>query len=329
MDAEGFLERERRWMEGIFAASRPEDLSCLFHDTYGSKKFNPDDFFPMVMNERVAWPEFMAMARTALFKSAGATVNKLGAAVDASNGINRKFTSGGGGGGGGGGDKGTVTVGSASMSPKYGAGAGSAPIATAAEVSRGGGGGAGGGTGSSGSSKEKQDGDNATQRQKQHHQDGEELRRQDSSHASPRRTKPLGTLSATAGGNNRSSSNALALTGEEHFASNEAAITVVPLAFGVTARGKTTPGPDARNLFRFELPSPGPVITVVLDSIDGDPEMFVSRRRVPRGARGSGAATATAAAATNVTSVVDSGDWTNSSTYGTLRVMKIFPHDPK
>lgn len=26
LDAEGLLERERRWMEGIFAASRPDDL---------------------------------------------------------------------------------------------------------------------------------------------------------------------------------------------------------------------------------------------------------------------------------------------------------------
>lgn len=28
LEAEGFLERERRWMEGIFAASRPDDLRC-------------------------------------------------------------------------------------------------------------------------------------------------------------------------------------------------------------------------------------------------------------------------------------------------------------
>lgn len=28
LDAEGFLERERRWMEAIFAASRPDDLRC-------------------------------------------------------------------------------------------------------------------------------------------------------------------------------------------------------------------------------------------------------------------------------------------------------------
>ena len=293
-------------MEGIFAASRPEDLSCLFHDTYGSKKFNPDDFFPMVMNERVAWPEFMAMARAALFKTAGATVNKIGAAADASNGINRNSTSG-------------------------GVGAGSAPIATAAGASRGGGGGgAGGGTGSSASSgKEKQESDIVTHRQKHHHQDGEELRRQDSSHASPRREKPSRTSSATAGGNSRSNGNAVAPSGEEHFPSNEAEIVVVPLAFGVTVRGKTTPGPDARSLFRFELPSPGPVITVVLDGIDGDPELFISRRRVSRGARVSGAATAMPTAAANVTSVVDSSDWTSSSTYGTLRVMKIFPHDPK
>lgn len=26
LDAEGLLERERRWMEAIFAASRPDDL---------------------------------------------------------------------------------------------------------------------------------------------------------------------------------------------------------------------------------------------------------------------------------------------------------------
>lgn len=281
MDAEGFLERERRWMEGIFAASRPEDLSCLFHDTYGSKKFDPDDFFPMVMNERVAWPEFMAMARAALFKTAGATVNKLGAEVDASNGTSRKFTSGGGVGGGGGG--------------------------------------AGGGTGSSSSSKEKKEGNNAKQRQK-HDQDGEELRRQGSSRAKPSAT--------AAGGSSSSSSNVLAHTREENISGNEGAVIVVPLAFGVTLRGKTTPGPEARTLYRFELPSPGPVITVVLDGIDGDPELFVSRGRVSRGARGSGAATAAAGAA-NVTPVVDNGDWTSSSTYGTLRVMKIFPHDPK
>ncbi len=28
LDAEGLLERERRWMEAIFAASRPDDLRC-------------------------------------------------------------------------------------------------------------------------------------------------------------------------------------------------------------------------------------------------------------------------------------------------------------
>ncbi|CAM9167030.1 unnamed protein product, partial [Laminaria digitata] len=299
LDAEGFLERERRWMEGIFAASRPEDISCLFHDTDGSRKFNPDEFFPMVMNERVAWPEFMAMARAALFKTAGggATANKIaGAAVDVSSGTNRKFTT------GGGGDRGVVnTVGTASVNnPKYGVDAASAPVATAAGV----GGGSGGA--SSSSSKAKKENKDAL---RQKRRDGEELRRQDCHTSSPRaNNKALGKFSATATATAGSSSNALALTGDDLSSTNDAAISIVPLAFGVTLRGKTLPGPDARSLFCFDLPSPGPVITIVLDGIDGDPEMFVSRGRVPRGARG--------------------GHWTSSSTYGTLRVMKIFPHDP-
>lgn len=39
----------------------------LFRD-----RFSPEDFFPMVLNERVAWPKFMEMARDALFDQTAA-----------------------------------------------------------------------------------------------------------------------------------------------------------------------------------------------------------------------------------------------------------------
>lgn len=291
MDAEGFLDRERRWMEGIFAASRPEDLSCLFHDTYGSKGFDPDDFFPMVMHERVAWPEYMAMARAALFKTAAsvtATVNSM-LGVGVVDGSSVKET--------------------------------------------------------------QDDNSNDTQRQKKRHDNnntsdtqrhvGEEKLRQQDSLMSPRaqnsgnssptagvvstRGNPIsGIRPATAG----SSSSTGLPTAESNALPEAAAVTIVPIAFGITVRGKTTPGPDPCTLFCFDLPSPGPVLTIVLDGIDGDPELFVSRSRVPPGGRGSTAAVSEAAATGNGTSA-DRRDWTSSTSYGSLRVTKIFPHDPK
>lgn len=64
-------------------------------------------------------------------------------------------------------------------------------------------------------------------------------------------------------------------------------------------------------LFRFELPSVGPVLTVVLDAIKGDPEVFVSRGSLPTG------------------SGHDHGEWESASSHEALRVLKIFPHDRK
>lgn len=45
----------------------------LFRDA--GAKFSPDDFFPMVLKERVAWPEFMELARNALFQAAVEVTN--------------------------------------------------------------------------------------------------------------------------------------------------------------------------------------------------------------------------------------------------------------
>lgn len=299
LDAEGFLERERRWMECIFAASRPEDLSCLFKDTGGSSKFNPDSFFPMVLNERVAWPEFMEMARVALFKQANATIHNHGAAEDPTGSgsssrksKNRSDTN----------DSGVnTTTGSATAKPRPSLDDSCIEDLRPPGIHRGGGSGRGGRRGKAALQQQKQP-DHGERRQ----QDGSALRE-----GLETRGREGGGEIVTLGGDGST------------WGDPPPEATATPLSFGKSFRGTTAAGPDAWNIFRFHLPSTGPVLTVVLDAIDGDPELFVSRGRAPW--TGSNAAVTAAGAA----AAAGTGDWEGSSKHGLLRVVKIFPHDPK
>lgn len=112
-----------------------------------------------------------------------------------------------------------------------------------------------------------------------------------------------------------------------------AAVTICPLTIGRSVRESSAT--DAWTVFRFYIPVPGPVLTVVLDALDGDPELFVSRGRVPAavGAQedvGMEASMGDGGGGGVSTPGHGGGDWQASSRKrGTLRVVKIFPHDPE
>eukprot|EP00752_Nemacystus_decipiens_P008616 g7695.t1 len=273
LDAEGLLERERRWMEAIFAASRPDDLSCLFQDSTGSSKFNPDAFFPMVLSERVAWPEYMDMVRAALAKQADAII-KQGAALETGSSGGRS---------------------GAGCQPRAAATEGAAAT-TAAHVSAG----------------------------------------NEPNTPTPRLPSDCQASDGTPPG-------------------------IRELELGKTLRGTTAAGPESWALFRFDLPTAGPILTVVLDIADGDPDIFVSKGKLSfAGLRlevSAATATPRAGAELNIPSASppsrvrgerresaaaagvpalpgggggggDDGEWNASSTHRGLRVVKIFPRDP-
>lgn len=302
MDAEGFLERERRWLEGVFAASRPEDLSCLFQDAGGSAKLNTDDFFPMVLNERVAWSEFMEIARAALFKQAEPIVNdKPAALVDANSGNKRgkgRSTIDTGAGG-------VATSGTASGVPTPNLEA--ANMADAMTL--------GGGLGSVGGGENAREA--LTLQQQKRHRHGKLRGRQCDRANDSNNTRDNSDNYGNGTVRRNKTSREVTITGGWNNPSNRSNTVpvAVPLTIGQTLRGTTGAGPNGWSLFRFELPSSGPVLTIVLDAIDGDPELLVSAKKVPTVAAG--------AAATSV------ADWESSSKYGGVSVVKIFPHHLK
>lgn len=137
------------------------------------------------------------------------------------------------------------------------------------------------------------------------------------------------------------------------------------LTLGKTLREATGAGPESWAWFCFDLPAAGPILTVVLDIADGDPDIVVSRGRLPCaefGLKGSAAAAVAAgakaamptagpapltsgmggerrdsAAAAGVPGLPGGvgggggdggGEWRASSTHRDLRVVKIFPRDP-
>lgn len=268
----------------------PPPHSCLFQDSTGSSKFNPDAFFPMVLSERVAWPEYMDMVRAALTKQAEAIV-KQGAALEAGSSGGR----GGAGGKGAAGRNGGVSSGSDVSRPGGQPGASAEEAAAAAENV-------------------------------------------------PAGNEPTPIMPR--------------LPSDCQVSSNTPA-GIRQLTFGKTLRGTTAAGPESWVLFRFDLPAAGPILTVVLDIADGDPDIVVSKGKLPNAgfgpkgsastavAAGAKAANTTAAlpptgggeetqrdstAAASVPVVQGDGDnhceWKASSTYRGLHVVKIFPRDP-
>lgn len=82
LNPERYFEHEKRWIEVLFDASRPADLSHLFR-TSGTR-VDPNEFFPMVVNECVAWPEFLEMARRILLQEADGVNGKGTSELDKS-----------------------------------------------------------------------------------------------------------------------------------------------------------------------------------------------------------------------------------------------------
>lgn len=279
LDAEGFLERERRWLEGIFAAARPEDLSYLFRDTAGSGKLNPNDFFPMVLTERVAWTEYLDMARDALFKQADALTGKQ-AAADSTTGRTGK-----------GGDSSDAVV------PAQGFD-GSSDGGNTDSIAPG---------SNPGSVRRLQE-----VLPLQHHRQPRQRRQyeEESRHGFRSRGDGDNNYGRSGSASARLRPSLGSITGRDVTVGEDDGLGTVPrIEFGRSYRGMTIAGPEAWSLFRFSLPSIGPVLTIVVDPDDGDPELFVSRGSQPTLADGSG--------------------WEGSSKHGRLRVVKIFPHDSK
>lgn len=141
-------------------------------------------------------------------------------------------------------------------------------------------------------------------------------------------------------------------------ASESAPAGVRQLTLGKTLRGTTAAGAESWALFRFDLPTAGPIVTVVLDIADGDPDIVVSKGKLPStgfGPKESAAAAVkttvstpappppiggvggerkhSAAAVAGVPALPGGvggggGEWQASSTHRGLRVVKIFPRDP-
>ncbi|CAM9261120.1 unnamed protein product, partial [Ectocarpus sp. 8 AP-2014] len=300
LDAEGLLERERRWMEGIFAASRPDDLSCLFQDSTGSGKNNPDAFFPMVLSERVAWPEYMNMVRAALVAQADAII-KQGAALEASSG-----TRGGNGacdGNGGGSDEGrtrAVTSSSENITAVLNPAQRLQTPGNAPEFVAQGGHGSGGGF--------------------------DIVRGEQQQRSTARKTEntrdPSGAVAAAGAAESISGPYPPPVASPSHRSEQRAAdgtgaeMKIRPVKLGRTVRGTTDVGPESRAFFSFDLPSTGVIVTVVLEVVDGDPEIMVTRGVLPSLGQDEAARDGS-----------DVSGWKSSSTQQDLHVVKIFPRD--
>lgn len=282
--------------------------SCLFQDSTGSGKNNPDAFFPMVLSERVAWPEYMNMVRAALVAQADAII-KQGAALEASSG-----TRGGNGacdGNGGGSDEGgTRAVISSSenitavLNPSQRLQTpGNAPEFVAQR-----GHGSGGGSDIVRGDEQQR----STARKTENMSDVVRTR------------EPSGALAAAGEAESISGAYPPPMTSPSHRSEQRAAagtgpeVKIRPVKLGRTVRGTTDVGPESWALFRFDLPSTGVIVTVVLEVADGDPEIMVTRGVLPslgpdETARDGG----------------DGSGWKSSSTQRDLHVVKIFPRDTK
>ncbi|CBN73996.1 hypothetical protein Esi_0009_0188 [Ectocarpus siliculosus] len=300
LDAEGLLERERRWMEGIFAASRPDDLSCLFQDSTGSGKNNPDAFFPMVLSERVAWPEYMNMVKAALVAQADAII-KQGVALEASSG-----TRGGNGAcdvNGGGSDEGrtrAVTSSSENITAVLNPSQRLQTPGNAPEFVAQGGHGSGGGS----------DIVRGEQQQRSTARKAENTR------------DPSGVVAAAGAAESINGAYPPPMAPPSHRYEQRAAagtgaeMKIRPVKLGRTVRGTTGVGPESRAFFRFDLPSTGVIVTVVLEVADGDPEIMVTRGVLPSLGQDEAARDGS-----------DVSGWKSSSTQRDLHVVKIFPRD--
>ncbi|CAM9653059.1 unnamed protein product [Ectocarpus sp. 12 AP-2014] len=305
LDAEGLLQRERRWMEGIFAASRPDDLSCLFQDSTGSGKNNPDAFFPMVLSERVAWPEYMNIVKAALVAQADAIIRQ-GAALEASSstrGGNAACD-----GNGGGSDEGRTTAVTSSSENITAVLNPSQRLQTpgnAHEFVAQGGRGSGGGSDIVRGEEQQR----SPARKTENMSDVVRLR------------DPSGAVAAAGAAESISGAYTPTTTSPSHRSEQRAAATgpevkIRPIKLGRTVPATTDVGPESWALFRFDLPSTGVIVTVVLEVADGDPEIMVTRGVLPslgpdETARDGG----------------DLSGWKSSSTQRDLHVVKIFPRD--
>jgi len=247
----------------------------------------------MVLSERVAWPEYMGLVRSALAKQAEAII-KQGAALEAGSSGGREGGTGESGDDSAGQnessrpavDRGSVGAGSRSNAPSRSpdsSGATAAPVAAPANLF-------------------------------------------------------YGTESSSL---SLSSSPLNAQLSGGHPAE------IRQLTLGKVLRGTTAAGPESWALFRFNLQVAGPILTVVLDIFDGDPDIVVSKGRLPSTvvqATSSGAVasaewaplprdpgTAVLPLPAGDEGGTNSGGrcWRASPAHRGLRVVKIFPRDPR
>lgn len=284
----------------------PTVNSCLFQDSTGSGKNNPDAFFPMVLSERVAWPDYMDMVRAALVAQADAII-KQGAALEASSG-----TRGGHGAcDGGGSEEGrtcAVTSSSENITAVLNPSQRPQTAGNAPEFVAQGGNGSGGGADIVRSEEQQR----STARKSENIIDV--VRTRDPSGAAAAagaaESLPGACPPPVTSPSHRSEQRAAAGTGTE--------VKIRPVKLGKTVRGTTDVGHESWALFHFDLPSTSLIVTVVLEVADGDPEVTVTRGVPP-------------SLGPNETAR-DDGDvsgWKSSCTQRDLHVVKIFPRDTK
>lgn len=312
------------------ASPRP---SCLFQDSTGSSKFNPNAFFPMVLSERVAWPEYMGLVRAALAKQAEAII-KQGAALEAGSSGGRE---------GGTGESGDDSAGQNESSR---------PASPGLNPAGGGG----------GEQRHRPD-RNDQERQPRAAVDRGSVGAGSRSNAPSRSPGSSGATAAPVAApanllyGTESSSLSLSSSPLNAQLSGGHPAEIRQLTLGKVLRGTTAAGPESWALFRFDLQAAGPIITVVLDIVDGDPDIVVSKGGLPSPglhATSSGAAAPAEGAPVPIRTAgkeprdpwgavvpvpppaggdggtnVGVGRWRASSAHRGLRVVKIFPRDPR
>ncbi len=281
----------------------------------------------MVLSERVAWPEYMGLVRAALAKQAEAII-KQGAALEAGSSGGRE----GGGQGGGAGESGEDLAGQVGSS--------SSPASPGPPP-------AGGGVS-----------------EQRHRPDRNEQER--GTNEPPRPPGSSGAATAApaaaparplAGNESNCSTPPPSSSPSNSQLAGRQPSAIRQLTLGKVLRGTTAAGPEAWALFCFDLQAAGPVITVVLDVVDGDPDIVVSKGGLPSlgpHATCSGAAAPAEGAPLSIGTSreelrdpagaivpvpppaggeggtnVGGGRWRASSAHRGLRVVKIFPRDPR
>lgn len=282
MDPEAFFDLERRWLQDVLATCSLKDIGRLFQDTHND---SPGDFFPMMLGKRVAWAEYMEMMRTALLKQARATITipaEMVAVSDTTHAGNDEIYE-------------AVSHGSRALIPNAGS--------------------------SRRGYNDKREGSSRRGSLRScslniFHDTS--VTGGDTNHDHTRTSGVSSTLrsaATTREGISGQHAAPIREEGQSHMISMSTSMStststvVQEIKIGQQYRCETGAHHDPWNFFRFNFPSTGLVLTVMLEAECGDLALLVARERVP--------------------TIEEGGDWENSSVMRTKRVIRIFPQDPR